>query len=84
MSKTAAHQSKSAATGMFTSLLSHCVECGCNDMNACFDEAAGDACHWIEVDREGRKGVCSACPEALTRWCRGQRDFAVPVDLDDR
>lgn len=85
MSKPAArsaHATQPAGAGLFTSLLSHCIECGCNDMNACFDEEAGDACHWLELDRPAGKGVCSACPSAVKRWRRGKRDFAVPVDRD--
>lgn len=81
MSKTASRGNRPLRCGPFTALLCHCIECGCDDMNACFDIEANDACHWLDVDREAGKGVCSACPDAMRRWRRGQRGFAVPVDL---
>ena len=60
--------------------LAHCIACGCHDMAACHDEATGGPCSWLAVDRDEGKGVCSACPEALTRWNKGDRAFAVPVE----
>ena len=32
-------------------LRTHCIECGCHDMAACFDEVAGEPCSWLAVDR---------------------------------
>lgn len=56
-----------------------CIECGCNDNHACWDEEAGMPCTWLEVDRTAGLGVCSACPEALERWNAGDREIAVPA-----
>lgn len=61
--------------------LATCIECGCDDLHACFDEAAGGPCGWLAVDREAGLGVCSACPEALERWQAGDRTINVPVDV---
>ena len=49
-------------------MLAHCIECGCHDEAACYDENAGGPCAWLVVDRAEGKGVCSACPEGLARW----------------
>lgn len=59
--------------------LAHCIECGCHDMAACYDEAADGPCSWLELDRDAGNGVCSACPDAVERWKQGDRTFAVPV-----
>ena len=62
--------------------LTHCIECGCHDLAACYDEKSDGPCSWLAVDREDGKGVCSACPEGLARWNAGDRSTAVPVDDD--
>ena len=64
-------------------MLAHCISCGCHDYAACQDEATGGPCSWLAVDRAEGLGVCSACPEALERWNKGDRDFAVPVEPND-
>jgi hypothetical protein len=33
--------------------------CGCTDDNACWDEEAGQPCHWAEPD------LCSVCAKAV-------------------
>lgn len=60
--------------------LAHCIECGCHDLAACYDEEAEGPCSWLAVDRKDGKGVCSACPDALNRWIAGNRDMSVPAD----
>lgn len=60
--------------------LAHCIECGCHDMAACHDDAAGGPCSWLALDRQAGKGVCSACTDGVERWNAGDREFAVPVD----
>lgn len=59
---------------------STCIGCGCTDTCACWDEEAGQPCYWAEVDRVAGLGVCSACPDHLERWGRGDRTIAVPVE----
>lgn len=44
-----------------------CIVCGCTDENACFDNATGATCGWIELtpgvtDINGG-GLCSFCAE---------------------
>ncbi|MEE8057507.1 MAG: hypothetical protein V3T17_06695 [Pseudomonadales bacterium] len=57
-----------------------CVGCGCDDYHACWDENDEQPCSWLAVDRESRLGVCSACPDDLSRWEKGDREIAVPVE----
>lgn len=66
------------------SLRTHCIGCGCHDAAACWDEYAGQPCHWLAVDRRARLGVCSACPEDLPRWKSGDRTVQVPLDIEPR
>jgi hypothetical protein len=61
-------------------MLATCIGCGCDDLHACFDEAAGQPCSWLAVDYGAGLGVCSACPEHLERWQAGDRSIAVPVE----
>jgi len=42
-------------------MIATCIYCGCDDLHACMEEESGDACYWIEVDREKGVGVCSCC-----------------------
>jgi len=63
-------------------MLAFCIGCGCHDQAACENEA-GDACHWLAVDYEDRKGVCSACPDDLVRWVAGDREPATMLPGDD-
>lgn len=63
-------------------MISTCIECGCNDLNACWDEEANNPCHWIRLDRDAGLGVCSACHDAAARWDEGDRNVAVPVNAD--
>ena len=59
--------------------LSYCIQCGCHDLAACHDPSSDGPCSWLAVDREQLRGVCSACPDALTRWRTGDRSFAEPA-----
>lgn len=56
-----------------------CIGCGCDDWNACADEQTCAPCHWLRVDRSEGLGVCSACPELVEAWDRGDREFRVPM-----
>jgi hypothetical protein len=58
-----------------------CIGCGCDNDHACFDETAGQACHWIRLDPVAGKGLCSCCPELAGAWDRGDREFRVIVDI---
>lgn len=60
--------------------LTHCIACGCRDNAACWDEEAGQPCHWLAVDRAAGLGVCSACADDLARWNDGDRKVAVPIE----
>jgi hypothetical protein len=56
-----------------------CIGCGCTDNLACWDDAVGQPCHWLVVDYRAGLGVCSVCPDDLSRWENGDRTIAVPV-----
>lgn len=45
----------------------HCIGCGCTDTRACLDDNC-KPCHWLRVDRERGRGVCSECTEFLPEW----------------
>ncbi len=60
--------------------ISVCIECGCDDLHACYDEVEQDACHWVRLDTSAGQGVCSACREHAERWDAGDREIAVPVE----
>ncbi len=64
-----------------------CIGCGCDDFHACWDDEAGEPCSWLRLDRFANLGVCSACPEYVEDWDRGDREIHVPVrrgkDSDD-
>ena len=45
-----------------------CVNCGCDDLNACTDSETLQPCSWLRVDRLAGQGVCSACPDAVNAW----------------
>lgn len=60
-----------------------CIGCGCDDLHAC-DDAMGGACHWVAVNHDTRRGVCSECahrmlqamlmpPETSEHWPRPSR-----------
>lgn len=39
-----------------------CQVCGCTDDRACFDDAFGRPCHWVEIPSWMRQvDICSAC-----------------------
>jgi len=44
---------------------SRCIGCGCSDTKTCFKD--NQACHWLKVNREKQKGVCSNCREFLNQ-----------------
>lgn len=57
-----------------------CIGCGCDDTRACWDDEAGQPCHWVRLDRRNGLGVCSVCKEEhAARWDAGDREVAVPV-----
>ncbi|ELC8789702.1 ParA family protein [Salmonella enterica] len=41
-----------------------CVGCGCTDNNACVNEFH-ESCHWLKVNYETGRGVCSSCESFL-------------------
>lgn len=43
-----------------------CIGCGCTDDRAC--TKSGSPCHWLAVNYEAGKGVCSECPEYLDEF----------------
>lgn len=45
-----------------------CVNCGCDDLNACTDPDTLQPCSWLRVDRLAGQGVCSACPASVSVW----------------
>jgi len=57
-----------------------CIGCGCDDYHACYDETEDQPCSWIRLDRSAGLGVCSVCPDDVTRWDVGDRSIAVPVE----
>ncbi|MDZ5456968.1 hypothetical protein [Azohydromonas lata] len=57
-----------------------CIGCGCTDHAACEDPETCQPCHWLDVDYDEGRGVCSACPDELERWEHGDRTVAVPVE----
>lgn len=56
--------------------LAYCIGCGCHDLCACHDDGSGGPCHWLAVDYEESRGVCSTCPTELPRWGNGDRALA--------
>jgi len=48
-------------------IVSMCVGCGCTDVSACLDDF-GTPCHWLRLDTEKEKGVCSECRDVLHEW----------------
>lgn len=61
-------------------MISVCITCGCDDLRACHDEATNQPCSWLRVDRQQRVGVCSACPDSVEAWDKGDRDVKVPIN----
>jgi hypothetical protein len=59
-----------------------CIGCGCTNDDACYDEAAEDACHWIRLDAAEGKGLCSCCRDMEEAWDAGDREFRVPIERD--
>ena len=57
-----------------------CIGCGCDDFHACWDDDAGEPCHWLRVNYAAGLGVCSACPEAVSDWDAVDREVKVPLD----
>lgn len=58
--------------------IASCIGCGCNDLHACFDEAAGTPCSWVRLDLGVQLGVCSVCKDHVARWDAGDRTRAIP------
>ncbi len=63
--------------------IAFCIGCGCHDYAACEDRHTGEPCHWLAVDYEQGKGVCSSCPDDLARWEAGDHTVAVPTGQTD-
>ncbi|MEW6612728.1 MAG: hypothetical protein AB1409_08305 [Pseudomonadota bacterium] len=61
-----------------------CIGCGCDDMNACWDDEKGAPCHWERLDRQAGLGVCSTCRQLAEAWDRGDREIRVPVEPEGR
>lgn len=55
--------------------VSYCIGCACHDLKAC-----DCGCSWLRVDRLAARGVCSQCPDHVSRWDKGDRSLAVPID----
>lgn len=60
--------------------LANCIACGCDDLHACGDPFTDRPCSWLRIDRMKRVGVCSACPEAVPAWDKGDRTVRVPIE----
>ncbi len=54
-----------------------CIGCGCDDFHACQDDHG--PCHWLAVDYNAGRGVCSCCEDQLARWNAGQRSVLMMV-----
>jgi len=61
--------------------VARCIGCGCDDLHACWDEAANEPCHWVRVDHTAGLGVCSVCAELVAAWDAGDRRMRVPVEI---
>lgn len=48
-----------------------CIGCHCDDNAACVHPDTEKPCHWLRVDRELGKGVCSMCPGYVKGWDQG-------------
>lgn len=58
-----------------------CIGCGCDWDDACYDESTRLPCHWVRLDAEAGKGLCSCCAELEEAWDLGDREFRVPLEL---
>lgn len=54
-----------------TEKLAVCIGCGCDDLHACMRSI--EPCHWLRVDRDAGRGVCSVCPGLVVNWDAGER-----------
>lgn len=59
-----------------------CIGCGCDDLHACWDDNTQQPCHWIRVDYDVGRGVCSCCDDLVSGWDAGKREFQVPVEIE--
>ncbi len=50
--------------------LAVCIGCSCDDLHACMHSI--EPCHWLRVDRNTGRGVCSVCPELVVNWDAGE------------
>lgn len=48
-----------------------CIGCGCDDNHAC-----DYGCGWVRLDEPDGTGVCSECPDSVSRWDAGERDLS--------
>lgn len=64
-SETPAYDSPSGRS-MFD--IATCVNCGCDDLNACTNPDTLQPCSWLRVDRLAGQGVCSACSASISVW----------------
>lgn len=59
-----------------------CVGCECTEGRQCWDH--GKLCHWLRVDRDLGKGVCSCCADCVPDWDAGKYDKRTrigPIDV---
>ena len=64
--------------------LAICIGCGCDDLNACYDEEKGSACHWERLDRAAGLGLCSTCRHLVEAWDTGDRQIRGLVEPESR
>jgi hypothetical protein len=57
--------------------IASCIGCGCTDVHAC--QTDDGSCHWLEVEYNIQRGVCSACSDQLPRWHAGERSILMLV-----
>lgn len=51
-----------------------CIGCSCSDNQAC-----PDGCHWLRVDYDEGRGVCSNCEEHVPRFDEGDLSTDYPI-----
>lgn len=56
--------------------MSVCISCGCEDRKACVD-SDNNPCSWVRLERSLRVGVCSMCPDAISRWDAGDKTIEI-------
>lgn len=59
-----------------TNQLATCIECGCNDFQAC-----EQGCWWVRVDYIAGLGVCSECAHRVKDWDSGDRTLSSATQM---